>query len=89
VVRVEERDQRELWNGFGNAFSRAIEMVLTPLIFALGGYGLDRWLGTSPLFLILLAGLAFAGLVVRSYYVYREDMRAHEARLPGRPGRVT
>jgi F0F1-type ATP synthase assembly protein I len=88
VVRVDEREQRELWNGFGNALSRAIELVVTPLLFALGGYGLDRWLGTSPLFVIVLATLAFVGLAVKSYYVYREDMLAHEARLPGHAGRA-
>jgi F0F1-type ATP synthase assembly protein I len=81
---VDDREQRELWNGFSNALSRAIELVLTPLLFALAGYGLDRWLGTSPLFVVLLAALAFVGLAVKSYYVYREDMRVHEQRLPGR-----
>jgi F0F1-type ATP synthase assembly protein I len=81
---VDDREQRELWNGFSNALSRAIELVVTPLLFALGGYGLDRWLGTSPLFVVLLAALAFVGLAVKSYYVYREDMRVHEQRLPGR-----
>jgi F0F1-type ATP synthase assembly protein I len=84
---VDDREQRELWNGFSNALSRAIELVVTPLLFALAGYGLDRWLGTSPLFAVLLASFAFVGLAVKSYYVYREDMRAHEQRLPGRVGR--
>ena len=86
---MEEREQRELWNGFGNALSMALEMVITPLVFALGGYGLDRWLGTSPLFVILLAGLAFVGLAVKSYYGYRSAMEAHEARLPGRLRKVS
>ena len=80
---MDDREQRELWNGFSSALSRAIEFVVTPLVFALAGYGLDRWLGTSPLFLVVLAALAFVGLAVKSYYTYRAEMEAHEARLPG------
>lgn len=85
---MEEREQRELWNGFGNALSMALELVITPLVFALAGYGLDRWFGTSPLFLVLLAGLAFVGLALKSYYTYRAAMEAHEARLPGHLDKV-
>ena len=42
------REKRELYNGFGNALSRAFELVVTPLIFGLGGHLLDGALGTGP-----------------------------------------
>lgn len=83
---MEQRDQQELWNGFGRTFSRAFELVLTPVLFGLGGAGLDRVLGTSPVFMILLGLLAVIGLAARAYYAYAVEMHVHERRLPGRSG---
>jgi F0F1-type ATP synthase assembly protein I len=79
------RDRRETYNGFGEALARAFEIVVTPLLFALAGYGLDRWLGTAPVFLVVLTALAVVGLAVKIYYGYQHEMRAHEAQLLGRP----
>ena len=78
---VDLRDRRETYNGFGNALSRAIELVVTPFAFGLLGYGLDRWLGTSPVFLIVLVAFAIVGMAVRMYYGYATEMKAHEERL--------
>jgi F0F1-type ATP synthase assembly protein I len=80
---VELRDRRETYRGFGDALARAIELVVTPLLFGLGGHFLDRWLGTSPLLLIVFVAFAVVGLAVRTYYAYETEMRAHEARLLG------
>ena len=80
---MEQRDRQELWNGFGDTMARALEFVLTPLLFGLAGFGLDRVLGTSPVFMIVLGALAVVGLALRSYYVYADQMRQHEERLPG------
>ena len=81
---MEQRDRQELWQGFGNAMSRAVELVLTPLLFALLGLLVDRWLGTGHILTVVLGAVALTGLSIRMYYGYRETMRAHEARLPGR-----
>ncbi|HHI78384.1 MAG TPA: AtpZ/AtpI family protein [Planctomycetes bacterium] len=34
---------------------------LSVVVFSLGGYGLDQWLGTSPLFLLVLGFLGAVG----------------------------
>jgi F0F1-type ATP synthase assembly protein I len=79
---VDLKARQELNQGFGNALSLAIEMVVTPLLFGLMGLGLDRWLGTSPLFLIVLGLFGVVGMGVKTYYGYVEAMKRHEAEGP-------
>ena len=43
------------------ALARGIELVVTPLLFGLGGWFLDRWLGTWPLFTLILFVVAVVG----------------------------
>ena len=76
------RDRQALNNGFGNALALAVEIVVTPLVFALGGWAIDRSLGTSPLFALLLGLFAAIGLAVRMYYQYRDDMAREEEGKP-------
>ncbi len=73
------RERRELNNGFGEALSRAFELAATPAIFAGLGWLLDRWLGTSPLFLIVLFFFAIAGVGYMTWFKYEEEMKQHEA----------
>lgn len=73
------RERRELNNGFGNAMSRAFELAATPAIFAGFGWLLDRQLGTSPLFLLVLFFFAIAGVCYMTWKRYEEEMQAHEA----------
>jgi F0F1-type ATP synthase assembly protein I len=80
---VDLRDRRDTYNGFGNALARAVELVVTPMLFGLLGVLLDRWLGTSPMFVFVLAGFALAGMAVRMYYAYVEEMKVQEQRLFG------
>jgi hypothetical protein len=80
---VDLRAKRDLYNGFGNTLSRAFEIVLIPLIFALPGWGLDRWVGTSPLFALLTGGFGLVGVIARMYYEYAARMDAESALLPG------
>ncbi|HEX9681859.1 MAG TPA: AtpZ/AtpI family protein [Acidimicrobiales bacterium] len=75
-------DKRELYNGAGNTLSRAIEMVVVPVVFALIGAWVDRILSTGPLIMILMVLFAVAGLAVRSYYAYGEDMRRQQEGAP-------
>lgn len=78
------RARRDLYNGYGNALSRAVELVVTPLLFALLGWGIDGWLGTGPLVALLLGLFGLAGVVARMYYEYAARMDAEQAMLPGR-----
>jgi F0F1-type ATP synthase assembly protein I len=75
---VDLRDRRELNRGFGDGLSRAFELTLTPMVVALIGLGIDRWLGTLPIFTIVFA---FWGLGVTTYTAwlrYDNDMRRYE-----------
>ena len=76
------RDKRELYNGFGDTLARAVELVLTPLLFGFGGHLLDGWLGTGAVFTAVLATLALAGTSIRMYFGYEVAMKAHEAKAP-------
>jgi F0F1-type ATP synthase assembly protein I len=79
---VDLRARQDLHQGFGNALGLAIEMVGTPMIFGLGGYLLDRWIGTSPLFTLVLFLFGVVGMAVKTYYAYVEKMKREEAGTP-------
>ena len=57
---------------------RGMDLALVTLVFLGVGYGLDRWLGTRPLFMVCFVLLALLGQFVRMRYAYEERMRAHE-----------
>lgn len=75
------RDRRDLYNGFGDGLARAFEFAATPAIFGFFGWLIDRAAGTSPIFMIVLAGLAVVGMFIRMWYAYDADMRRHEAKF--------
>jgi hypothetical protein len=86
-MTAERRDlmaRREVWNGFGNTLARAIELVVTPVLFGLGGWYLDRWLDTGPAFTLILFLFAVVGMAVRTYYAYVAEMETHEREGPWR-----
>ena len=76
------RDRRELYNGFGDTLARAVEFVAAPALFAYAGHLLDGRFGTGPLLTVALAVFALAGVFVRAYFAYEEEMRGHEAERP-------
>jgi len=75
--------KRELNNGFGNALTTAVELAVTPAIFALLGWRIDEWLGTSPLFLLFLFLFTFGYVAWRQYTTYEARMRRQEQELLG------
>ncbi len=80
--RLDLRDRRELYNGFGDTLARAVELVAVPAVFGLIGHALDGRLGTAPWLAVGLIAFALAGTVVRMYYAYEMAMREHEANAP-------
>lgn len=78
--------KRELNNGFGNALSSAVELAVTPALFALLGWRIDRWLGTAPLFLLFLFLFTLGYVMWRQHTAYEATMRRQEQDLLG-PGR--
>jgi F0F1-type ATP synthase assembly protein I len=75
-------DKRDLYNGFGDGLAKAFEFAVTPGIFGVLGYLLDRAIGTLPLFTIILALLCIVGMFLKTWYTYDADMRTHEANAP-------
>jgi F0F1-type ATP synthase assembly protein I len=79
---VDLRDRQATYNGFGDALALAVEIVVTPLVFAFLGWLIDRAAGTGPVFAVALGLFGVVGLAVRLYYRYREDMAREEEGKP-------
>jgi F0F1-type ATP synthase assembly protein I len=74
--------RQETYRGFGDTLAVSIELAVSPVIFGLIGYGLDRWLGVVPLFTIVLVLFCIAGLSARMWFEYDARMKVHEAAGP-------
>lgn len=77
--------KRELNKGFGDAMAVAVELAVTPAIFAFIGWRLDEWLGTTPLFLLFLFLFTFTYVAWREYTRYQLRIDQHEQQVLGRP----
>ncbi len=55
------------------------DLVLTGVVFALAGLWLDKQIGTTPLFTIVLTVVGFGGAVANVYFRYQRDMDRLEA----------
>ena len=75
------QEKRELNTGFGDALARAVELVVTPGIFALLGWLLDRQLGTTPIFAFVFFFGVLGYVVWKMWMGYVADMNRHEAAL--------
>jgi F0F1-type ATP synthase assembly protein I len=76
--------KRELNKGFGDALAVAVELAVTPAIFAFLGWRLDEWLGTTPLFLLVLFLFTFTYVAWREATRYKLRMEEHQRALLGR-----
>ena len=75
------QEKRELNTGFGDALARAVELVVTPGIFALLGWLLDRRLGTTPIVAFVFFFVVLGYVVWKMWTGYAADMQRHERRL--------
>lgn len=86
-----DRAPESLSSGSSDSLGRGMDVALTLLAFLLLGWLLDSWLGTAPLFMIVLSVLSAVGQFIRMKYVYDAEMERLEAqrlagrRTPGRP----
>jgi F0F1-type ATP synthase assembly protein I len=78
---VGQAERQSLNKGFGDSMARAFELALTPTIMAGLGWLLDRWLGTSPIFLVGLAVFTFVYVIWKMAKGYDATMREQEAEL--------
>jgi F0F1-type ATP synthase assembly protein I len=82
-VPVEADDPTANWQrGLGDGFSLAVEFVAVPLILALVGFGLDSWLGTTPVLTVVFGVVGFVGCILRTYYAYLARMEYEEEGKP-------
>lgn len=73
-------------SGSEDGLAKAFEIVLTPVIFAVIGYGLDRWLDTGPWLALSFGMVAFGLKAMIEWYRYVQRMQLHEEELAsGRP----
>jgi F0F1-type ATP synthase assembly protein I len=79
---VDSSQRRELNEGFGDGLQQAFELVVTPAIFGVLGFLLDRWLGTVPLFTIVFTLFVLSYMGWKVWATYQADMRAAEAGKP-------
>ena len=75
--------KRELHQGAGDALSTAIELAVTPAVFAFVGWRLDAWLGTSPLLLVVLFLFVMGYEIWKLFVRYDAQMRDHESKVAG------
>ncbi len=80
---MELRDRQDLNNGFGNALSRAVEIVVTPMIFGFFGYLLDGRLGTRPAFMLVLFLLVLGYTLWKHFRLYGAAMDEEQRKLLG------
>jgi F0F1-type ATP synthase assembly protein I len=84
-----DRAPKSLATGSSDSLGRGMDVALTLAVFLGLGWLLDRWLGTAPVFMIVLTVLAAVGQFLRMKYVYDAQMERLEAqRLEGRARRT-
>ena len=79
---MELHERRDMYNGFGDGLARAFELAVTPVVFGGIGYGLDHWLGLTPLFTLVLFLFGVAGTSYMAWIRYDAEMRRVEADKP-------
>ena len=69
--------------GSRDGLTVGLELVLTPVLFALVGWRLDRWFGSGPVLLVALFVLVLAYEVWKLTARYGADMDDEQRRLLG------
>lgn len=62
-----------------DGLGKGMEIAVLLVLFLAAGYGLDRWLGTMPVFTIVLTVVAAIGQFVKIWYGYDARMSQLEA----------
>jgi hypothetical protein len=76
--------RRKINKGFNDGFTRAVEIVVTPVLLGFLGALVDGWLGTRPGFTIGLAAFGVCGIFAKLWLGYDREMKIEEANLPAR-----
>jgi F0F1-type ATP synthase assembly protein I len=73
----------------GEGLANGLELVVPTVVFTLLGLGLDSWLGTKPLFLIVGFVFGVAGTFASQWYKYQARSAALDAGQPWARNAVT
>jgi len=68
-------------NGSEDGLAKAIEIAVTPAIFAAAGFGLDRWWGTGPWLALSFGITVFIVKILVEWQRYAQRMQVHEQEL--------
>ena len=81
-VKLRARHRRTIADSVAirQTLGRGMDFALVVLVFLGIGYGLDRWLGTRPLFMIGLVVFAVVGQFIKMYYDYNAAMERARGR---------
>ncbi len=82
------RAKQDLNRGFSDALGRGVDLALTPVVFGLVGWLIDRVAGTSPVFTILVATIGVVGTAVKIKLGYDKDMAEHTTGAVSTPRQV-
>jgi hypothetical protein len=74
--------KRKINKGFSDGFTRAVEIVVTPVLLGFVGAAVDGWLGSRPAFTLGLAIFGVCGIVTKLWLGYDREMKAEEAQDP-------
>jgi F0F1-type ATP synthase assembly protein I len=84
----DSRTRQDLNRGFSDALGRGIDLALTPVVFGVIGWLIDRVAGTSPVFTIAVATLGVAGTAVKIKLGYDKEMAEFDGTAATRPREV-
>lgn len=59
----------------------SFELAFAPVLMAVIGLWVDHRVGTTPLFIIVLAVFGFVGVGIKLFYAYRYEMAGHAEQL--------
>lgn len=82
------RAKQDLNRGFSDAFVRGVDLALTPVVFGLIGWVIDRAAGTSPVFTLLVATIGVIGTGVKMKLGYDRQMSAFDGESSTTPREV-
>ncbi|GEM_PF-619786 len=85
---MNEREQRQMRQAGGDAFSAAFELIMTPALFGLLGWFIDSRAGLFPVFTLSLGFTVFAYEVWRLWAQYSLAMDTELAARRANYGQV-
>jgi ATP synthase protein I len=53
MPRSTDQARRELWLGLGDAWTMVSELFAATVVWGAIGFGLDHWLGTGPVLMVI------------------------------------